>query len=96
MRPTRCSPFNYGGCLAAPGLCPWCLGDVNVDPASRMEQFLDQSEWQDHVEEHISSLTDCEALVCPHPRTQCRGMFELVQKFELHSQDVHGWIPKRP
>jgi hypothetical protein len=31
--PTQCNPFIYGGCLASPGYCTWCLGDLALPAA---------------------------------------------------------------
>ncbi|KAF2810656.1 uncharacterized protein BDZ99DRAFT_343301, partial [Mytilinidion resinicola] len=54
--PTQCNPFSYGGCLASPRYCPFCLGDTALPATSLMRQFLDRPEWQDHVEQHIEKL----------------------------------------
>ena len=94
MLPTQCNPFDYGTYLASPGFCPWCLGDEMLPPDLRMRQFLDRSIWQDHVEQHISELSDCKPNVCPHPRAQCTEAFDSILKLTFHLQDVHRWIQK--
>ena len=95
MLPTQCSPFSYGGCLAAPGICPWCLGDDTTRPTSRVRRFLDRAEWQGHIKKHIEELDGCKVPVCPHPRPQCEEAFDSVQKLIFHLQDVHCWVPRK-
>lgn len=96
--PIQCDPFIYGGCLATPGLCPWCLGNQSLPATVRMKQFPERSKWQNHVQGHIEQLKSLpfQAPACPHPREACDEEFESMQKLENHLQDVHCWIPPRP
>ncbi|KAF8652167.1 hypothetical protein AX16_004524 [Volvariella volvacea WC 439] len=100
--PTQCNPFAYDKCIASPGFCPWCLGDTQLDAASRMIHFVEAREWRAHVESHISALDERVSarkaplplqLRCPHPRPQCdRQTFDSVQRLVFHLQDVHCWM----
>ncbi|KAI9752223.1 MAG: hypothetical protein M1835_001112 [Candelina submexicana] len=91
--PTQCNPFSYGGCLASPGYCPWCLGNAKLPATARMQQFPDRPKWQAHVDEHVAKLDSSKTLICPHPRVQCTEAFESVQEFKFHLQDVHCVVP---
>ena len=81
--------FNYGGGLASPGYCPFCLGDEVFPATKRMYQFLDRAKWRDHIHKHIGEdLGGSKPPLCPHPRPQCAGAFESVQELMFHLQDV--------
>lgn len=56
--PVQCNPLNFGGCLATPGLCPWCLGDESLKPKDRMKQFAYADKWRTYVQRHIDALED--------------------------------------
>ena len=94
MLPTQCNPFDCGTYLASPEFCPWCLGNEMLAPDFQMRQFLDRPTWQDHIEQHISELSDCKPNICSHPRAQCTEAFDPVLKLTFHLQDVLCWIPK--
>jgi hypothetical protein len=87
--PTQCNPFRYGGCLASPGYCPWCLGDATRPAAVRMQQFPDRPKWQAHIDEHARKLDGSNTSICPHPRVQCTEAFGSVQGLKFHLHDVH-------
>jgi hypothetical protein len=87
--PIQCNPFNYGGCLASSGLCPFCLGNVSLPASVRMQQFLDRLNWQDHVDEHLEKPDDTKTLTCRYPRTQCTEAYPFMQELKFHLHDVH-------
>lgn len=86
LAPTQCNPFEYGGCLASPGYCPFCLGNVDLPATIRMHQVLDRNIWREHIHQQIMNL---EVPVCPHPRTQCTESFESMQELKYHLVNVH-------
>jgi hypothetical protein len=63
--------------------------------ATRMHQFLDRPEWQDHIDQHSGNLGDSKAPLCPHPRVQCADAFESLQGLKFHLQDVHCVVPRK-
>src|SRR5438045_6300189 len=63
--PTQCNPLIYGGTLASPGYCPFCLGDESLPATTRMHQFLVQAEWRDHIHQHLENLGGIKAPKCP-------------------------------
>lgn len=87
--PTQCNPFKYGGYLASPGYCPWCLGDSSLSATVRAQQFPDRLKWQSHIDDHIAKLDERKTPICPHPRTQCTEAFSSMQDLKFHLQDVH-------
>ncbi|KAL2041983.1 hypothetical protein N7G274_005171 [Stereocaulon virgatum] len=87
--PIQCNPFVYGGTLACPGYCPFCLGDTALPAPTRMQQFLDREKWKAHIDRHIERLDDCKATRCPHPRARCVEAFQSVLEMKFHLQDVH-------
>jgi hypothetical protein len=89
MLPIQCNPFVYGGTLACPGYCPFCLGDTALPAPTRMQQFLDREKWKAHIDRHIKRLDDCKATKCPHPRLKCVDAFQSVLEMKFHLQDVH-------
>jgi hypothetical protein len=89
MIPTQCNPFNYGGCLACPGLCSFCLRDPTLPATTRFHQFPDRGEWREHIHGHMGNLECYKVLICPHPRPQCDEAFESEQELKFHLQDVH-------
>jgi hypothetical protein len=87
--PTQCNPFKYGGHLASPGYCPWCLGDVTLPATIRIQQFPDRLKWQGHIDGHVGKLDDIKLPTCRHPRVQCAEVFASVQELKFHLQDIH-------
>ena len=89
MIPTQCNPFNYGGCLARAGHCPFCLGRESFPADERYRQFPDAGEWRVHIYQHFHELSPEKVQICPHPRPQCAVAFESEQELRFHLQDVH-------
>jgi hypothetical protein len=87
--PAQCNPFNYGGTLASPGTCPFCLGDTALPATVRMRQFQERAGWREHVYGHHGCLEASELSKCPHPRSQCADAFVSTQELKFHLQDVH-------
>ena len=87
--PIQCNPFVYGGTLACPGYCPFCLGDTALPALTRMQQFLDREKWKAHLDGHIDMLDGCKATKCSHPRQKCVDAFPSVLELKFHLQDVH-------
>lgn len=87
--PIQCNPFVYGGTLACPGYCPFCLGNAALPAPTRIQQFLDREKWKAHLDEHIGLLDDCKATKCTHPRQKCIDAFPSVLELKFHLQDVH-------
>ena len=87
--PVQCDYFVYGGALASPGYCAFCLGDTGLPATLRMRQFLDRGRWRDHVDKHLECLDETKAVSCPHPASKCAKPFESVQALQFHLQDVH-------
>lgn len=87
--PVYRDPLVYGGALATPGYCPFCLTDVRRRPGVRIYQFLNRSKWLDHIHRHIQHLDGSQPVECPHPHPSCTG-FESVQKLRFHLHDAHG------
>ncbi|KAL2056550.1 hypothetical protein ABVK25_002944 [Lepraria finkii] len=87
--PIQCNPFVYGGTLACPGYCLFCLGDTALPAPTRMQQFLDREKWKAHIDRHIEGLDGCQATKCPHPRPKCVDAFPSVLEMKFHLQDVH-------
>lgn len=54
-----------------------------------MRQFLNRSEWQDHIDQHSENWGGDKAPICPHPRGLCVDAFQSVQELKFHLQDVH-------
>ena len=93
--PVQCNLFVYGGALASPGYCPFCLGDTALPATTRLYQFLDRAKWKMHVDEHITTLDGSRWVQCSHPRPRCVGSFESVQDLKFHLQDVHCIEPTK-
>ena len=89
MLPVQCNPFVYGGTLACPGYCSFCLGNVALPALTRMQQFLDREKWKAHLDGHIALLDDCKATNCAHLRQKCVDAFPSVLELKFHLQDVH-------
>lgn len=87
--PIQCNPFVYGGTLACPGYCPFCLGNAAPPAPTRIQQFLDREKWKAHLGEHIGLLDDSKATKCTHPRQKCIDAFPSVLELKFHLQDVH-------
>ncbi len=87
--PIQCNPFVYGGTLACPGYCPFCLGNTALPAPTRMQQFLDREKWKAHIDGHIEMLDGCKATKCTHPRRKCLDAFPSVLEMKFHLQDVH-------
>jgi len=87
--PIQCNPFVYGGTLACPGYCPFCMGDQALPAPARMYQFLDREQWRTHIDNHIERLDGSKAPKCPHPRARCVEAFQSVLEMKFHLQDVH-------
>jgi hypothetical protein len=85
--PTQCNPLIYGGTLAAPGLCPYCLGNESLSPEIRTQQFPETAEWKNHI--HNRHFEDSNSLVCPLAKLHCGESFETLQELQFHLEDVH-------
>ena len=95
--PAQCDPLFYGGTLASPGICPFCLDDATLSAAERMHQFHDKAEWRDHISDHfgifeknVGSLHDGTSLKCPVPGSHCPDAFVSAQQVKFHLQNNHG------
>jgi hypothetical protein len=66
-----------------------------LSASARMRQFLDQPEWQDHLDQHNRKLEVSEVPKCPHPRAQCSEAFKSAQELRFHLQDVHYAKPTK-
>ncbi|KAH7016456.1 uncharacterized protein B0I36DRAFT_46367 [Microdochium trichocladiopsis] len=97
--PRWCDPLTYAGVLAAPGLCPFCLGDESMPPESRMRQFIRTDEWRDHLSDCITRRNrrqnTCSQAHCSHPHCQGRAPFASPEKLIFHIYDDHGCIPSQ-
>jgi hypothetical protein len=95
--PAQCNPLFYGGTLASPGICPFCLDDTTLSAAERMHQFQDKVEWKNHISDHfgifekfIGSLHDGTIPKCPFSRSHCPEVFASTQQVKFHLQNNHG------
>ncbi|TVY12769.1 hypothetical protein LARI1_G009008 [Lachnellula arida] len=95
--PAQCDPLFYGGTLASPGICPFCLNDATLSAAERMHQFLDKVEWRDHISDHFGifekyarSLHEGSLPKCPVSRPHCPSVFVSAQEVKFHLQNNHG------
>ncbi|KAH6675172.1 hypothetical protein B0J14DRAFT_616909 [Halenospora varia] len=86
-----CDPLFYGGTLASPGICPFCLDDATLSAAERMHQFYDKVEWRDHISDHfgifekyVGSLYEGTLPKCPVSRSHCPDVFVLAQQVKFH------------
>lgn len=94
--PYQCDPLIYANTLAALGLCFWCLGNENLPPTLRLQQFLNKASWQSHIEkEHLTESTGCKVPTCPHPKCT-DDSFEKPEDRDFHLHDVHCWEPRKP
>jgi hypothetical protein len=89
MIPIQCNPFNYGGCLASPGHCPFCLFDPTLPVTIPFHRFPDRGMWKEHIHEHNGNLGHNNTPKCPSQRPQCAEAFESEQELKFHLQDVH-------
>ncbi len=87
--PIQCNPFVYGGTLACPRYCPFCMGNTALSAPMRMQQFLDQGKWKAHLDGHIKLLDGCKATKCTHPRPKYVDAFPSVLELKFHLQDIH-------
>jgi hypothetical protein len=62
---------------------------VTLPAATRIRQFPDRPEWQDHIDQHSENLGGSKVPMCPHPRGQCADAFKSAQELKFHLQDVH-------
>ena len=93
--PTHFNPFSYDKCIASPGFCSWCLGDLSMDAAlwmirraPRLACTRRRADLRPRLRARGYPL-----LRCPHPRPQCEEeTLDSVQKLVLHLQDVHCWM----
>ncbi len=88
-------PLVYGGVLATPGYCPYCLNDKEKPPVLRMYQFLNRGPWVKHIHRHLEDLvTPAQqgrlVLTCPHPDYRCPRSFDSVLQLRFHLEDIHG------
>lgn len=84
--PAQCDPLFYGGTLASPGICPFCLDDITLSAAERMYQFHDKVEWRDYISDHfgifekyVGSLYEGTLPKCPVSRLHCPDVFVSAQ-----------------
>jgi hypothetical protein len=96
--PIHFDPLIYGGVLATPGYCPYCLRDERLPPANRMYQYLYRNMWLAHIQRHIEKLEKQEqqkegrgtVAICPHPEQRCPKSFHSVLRLQFHLEDIHG------
>ena len=68
--PIQCDHYIYGGALASPGYCTFCLGDVTLPATQWMYYFLDRSQWREYMDKYIEDLERAESRICGHPRSK--------------------------
>jgi hypothetical protein len=94
--PIYFGPLLYGGVLASPGYCPFCLTNTALEPHDRVHQFLHRGKWLEHIQRHIEKLKESERqngsipVKCPQPEPRCPKNFDCVLELEFHLQDIHG------
>jgi hypothetical protein len=74
----KCNPAVFRENLIRPGLCPEC----------RMRQFLNVSEWKDHVMKCVNIPHDG-AIECRHPRCSEIPRIDNASAFLEHRADIH-------
>jgi hypothetical protein len=101
--PVCFDPLIYGGVLASPGYCPFCLRNEALPEHKRMYQFTERRGWLSHMHQHLEALrlvesnasTLSQSIQCPHPEPECPKHFSSVLKLEFHLQDIHGLDMRR-
>ena len=88
--PMWCDPLTYGGVLATPGHCPFCVTDESLPASTRMHQFLHRATWLEHVQQHIRILHPDQPVKCPHPSASCGKVVATPLELQFHLQDAHG------
>ncbi|KAH7009366.1 uncharacterized protein B0I36DRAFT_257810, partial [Microdochium trichocladiopsis] len=92
--PKFCDPLTYGGVLAAPGLCPFCLGNENMPPEVRFHQFIHIPAWKKHLSRCVQSrkiaVSSGSSAQYSHLHCQGRPPFASLQKLLFHIEDAHG------
>ena len=89
----RCDPIIFQNCPVKPGYCPFCLGNLNLSPIQRMEQYLDMSKWYDHVQGHLSYRKLLGKFHCRHPA--CTEVYGPLMELACHLEDTHCFKPHR-
>ncbi|KAJ5602036.1 hypothetical protein N7510_011570 [Penicillium lagena] len=90
----RCDPLMFRNAPIKAGFCPFCLGNANLPPAKRMNQFIiDRAKWHSHVEAHLAKVKEYDYYHCDHPA--CSKKFENFHDLVLHLVDTHCYQPPR-
>ncbi|GFG18462.1 conserved hypothetical protein, partial [Aspergillus udagawae] len=85
----RCGQLTFRYTLAAPGFCPFCLGDENKRADERFRQWLDKTTLLNHIDGHLSALQPSTMASCPHPC--CSGkQYDGIVALRRHFFDVHS------
>ena len=85
--PLKCNLTVFRGNVIRPALCPNCLGNDILTPTERMRQFLNVTEWKDHV--HRCYPRQGAPFECRHPRCRQVPAFDQNSLFVEHRADLH-------
>ncbi|KAK5358461.1 hypothetical protein LTS03_011278 [Exophiala xenobiotica] len=85
--PLKCNLTVFRGNVIRPALCPNCLGNDILTPTERMRQFLNITEWKDHV--HRCYPRQGGPFECRHPRCRQVPAFDQNSLFIEHRADLH-------
>jgi len=70
VTPVQFNLLTFRHTLADLGRCPFCMFDSKLPPRKRMHQFLDRTNWRDHVRNHFRQLgTSTASVLFSYTRT---------------------------
>ncbi len=81
---SRCGLLSFRYTLVVAGYCPFCLGNEDLSPSQRMQQWMTKSTLLNHIDTHLTTYAESE---CPHP--MCHAHLESPSDFKAHFEDVH-------
>ena len=96
--PTRCDFVKFRRAIACPGRCLTCMHNEALPAAKRLQGFMKQVSWENHVNEcymaHTEKFLHANGVLCPDPR--CAIVHETEATAWYHLQDAHSYPLRNP
>lgn len=82
-----CGDITARGVVVVACICPFCLGDSDLPPQLRYQQFSNTFDLREHMSRHLANVTNW-PLKCPHPR--CTEYLESPAVYWQHATLGHN------